>query len=78
MGDSKLANLQFELLKIFAINLPEKQLLEIKDMLGRYFAQRATEEMDKLWEEKGWSAATMEEWANEHWRKPSTDAPATY
>lgn len=65
----KLTNVQLELLKLFPYNLPDKQLAEIKEMLAQYFAKSATEEMDKLWDEKGWNAETMEEWAKEHLRK---------
>ena len=65
----KLTNVQIELLKLFQYNLPEKQLLEIKNMLAKYFSESATEEMDKLWDEKGWDDDTMNNWANEHLRK---------
>jgi len=62
----KLSNLQLELLKIFSTNLPDEQLLEIKEILANYFAEKATDEMDRLWDEKGWSNETMEEWLQEH------------
>jgi len=65
----KLTNVQLELLKLFPYNLPEKQLIEIKDILAKYFAQSATKEMDRLWEENNWDAETMENWAKEHLRK---------
>ncbi len=65
----KLTNVQLELLKLFQYNLPEKQLVEIKNILAKYFAKSATDEMDKLWDENGWTNETMEEWANEHLRK---------
>ena len=65
----KLTNVQIELLKLFQYNLPEKQLQEIKNMLAKYFADSATEGMDKLWEDNGWDNNTMNDWANEHLRK---------
>jgi hypothetical protein len=65
----KLTNVQIELLKLFRYNLPEKQLTEIKNMLAKYFANSAGDEMDKLWDEKGWDNNTMNDWANEHLRK---------
>ncbi|WP_295800811.1 hypothetical protein [Mucilaginibacter sp.] len=65
----KLTNVQLELLKLFQYNLPEKQLVEIKNILAKYFAKSATDEMDKLWDENGWTNETMEEWAKEHLRK---------
>ncbi len=57
-----LTNLQITLLKIYSFDIEEKQLLEIKDVLSRYFAEKATEEMDRLWEERGWTNDTMNEW----------------
>ena len=65
----KLTNVQIELLKLFQYDLPEKQLVEIKNLLARYFANSATAEMDKLWEENNWSNDMMKEWADEHLRK---------
>jgi hypothetical protein len=65
----KLTNVQIELLKLFQYNLPEKQLAEIRNLLAKYFAQSAAEEMDKLWDENGWDNNTMNDWANEHLRK---------
>ena len=57
-----LTNLQLELLKIYSFNLGDEQLLEIKDMLSNYFAEKASDEMDKLWDEKGWTNETMDQW----------------
>lgn len=61
---NSLSNLQLELLKLYAFNLPEKQLKDIKKMLANYFAKQVDLEMDKLWEEKGWDEDTVEEWKN--------------
>jgi hypothetical protein len=65
----KLTNVQIELLKLFQYNLPEEQLVEIKNILAKYFAKTATAEMDRLWEENNWDNDLMQEWANEHLRK---------
>jgi hypothetical protein len=48
-------NLQLELLKIYARTVDEKDLLEIKRLLGQYFADKASDLADKLWAEKGLS-----------------------
>jgi hypothetical protein len=68
---NRLTNLQLELLKLFKYNLNQKQLLEVKDLLAKYFADKATREMDKLWEEKGLTDETMDSWLNEHMRTPA-------
>ena len=57
-----LTNLQLELLKLYSFNLPDEQLIEIKRLLANFFADKASDEMDKLWEEKGWTNDTMDEW----------------
>lgn len=67
---TKLSNLQLELLKIFSRNISDEQLLEIKSILSAYFAEKATTEMDRLWDEKGWTHETMTQWLKEHMRTP--------
>ena len=49
----KLTNLQIELIKLFEYQVEDRQLLEIKDLLARYFADEATKAMDNLWQENG-------------------------
>lgn len=63
-----LTNLQTELLKVFSFNLQEEQLLEIKELLTKYFANKVTEEMDKLFEENNWGEEQIEKWSKEHMR----------
>lgn len=64
-----LTNLQLELLKVFQYELPDNQLLEIKTLLSAYFANKATSEMDKLWDEKNWNQETMKNWLDTDLRK---------
>ena len=64
----KLTTLQLELVKLFSYKVAENQVLEIKQLLSTDFANKATEEMNKLWEENNWSEETMKEWSNEHLR----------
>ena len=64
----RLSNLQLELLKLFQYNISDAQILEIRDLLAKYFAQKATEEMDALWEANNWDEKTMETWGKEHMR----------
>jgi hypothetical protein len=71
VAQNKLTNLQHELLKMFQYNLSETQLIEIRQLLSSYFAEKATAEMDKLWEQNKWDNNTMEEWAVRHTRTSS-------
>lgn len=62
LANQQLSNVQIELLKLYSRNVPDAQLLEIKKLLANYFAGKASDEMDKLWEEKGWTNEKMDEW----------------
>jgi hypothetical protein len=69
----KLSNLQLELIKVFSLQLNDIQLYEIRDLLAKYFAEKATDEMDKLWNDNNWSNNKMDAWANEHMRTQTKD-----
>jgi len=69
----KLSNLQLELIKVFSYQLNDIQLFEIRDILTKYFADKATQEMDDLWIENKWNSNTMDDWAEEHLRTPYKD-----
>jgi hypothetical protein len=68
---TKLSNLQIELLKIYEDGVEEQDLLAIKKVLAQFFAEKATQRMDELWSERGWTADTMQEWLDTHQRSPS-------
>jgi len=60
--DKPLTNLQLELLRLFSLELSDEELRDVRRLLAQYFAERATEEMDRLWEEQGWTKETIQEW----------------
>lgn len=70
MQAQKLTSLQLELLKLFSYPINNQQLSEIKDILAEYFANQATQEMDKLWEANEWTDDTMDEWLDERLKTP--------
>lgn len=43
-----LSNMQMELLKLYATNISDADLLEIKRYLARFFMNKAVEEADKI------------------------------
>lgn len=63
-----LSNLQLELLKLYAHNIDEQDLLAIRQLIGLYFAEKASEAMDAFIEEKELSTIDIANWAYEHWR----------
>jgi hypothetical protein len=62
------SNLQLELLKLYANGVSDKQLIEIKSILGRYFAQKATEGIDRIVKAKGLTKDDIIEKSKEHHR----------
>lgn len=69
-ASNKLSNIQLELLKTFGRDIPDEQLLEIKQLLAEYFAQKATEAMDAVWKDKNFDENTIQEWKSTHMRTP--------
>lgn len=67
-----LTNLQLELLKLYASDVPEQQLYDIKLLIGNYFAEQATQAMDIFWDENALSAEDMEQWAYGHERRKNS------
>ena len=61
-----LSNLQLELLRLYGNDVSDETLREVKSVLAKYFADKATEEMDKVWEEKNLTEQDMINWTNEH------------
>jgi hypothetical protein len=68
---SKLSNLQIELLKLYANDISENSLLEIKQMLAKYFADRTSDLMDQFCAANNISEQDMMDWANGHDRAQS-------
>lgn len=62
------SNIQVELLKLYANDVPDEQLLEIKLLLGKYFAAKATTLMDTFIESKELTANDLTNWTYEHHR----------
>jgi len=61
-----LSNVQMELIKLYSTNLNDNELLELKNILMQHFSRKAINEADSLWEKKGMSAQTMDDWLNEN------------
>lgn len=69
---TRLSNLQSELLKLYAYNVSDDQLRDIRKMLADYFAGKIDAEMDQLWESNAWNEQTIESWKSEHMRSKSS------
>ena len=59
-----LNNVQLELMKLFSTNLSDHELLELRDLLSNFYADKAIKKADTIWEEKGLSDQDMEKLLN--------------
>lgn len=55
LAATKLNPVQLHLLELFSKNMTERELLEIKDLLVKYYQQKIDEELDEIWEARGYS-----------------------
>lgn len=60
-----LTNVQMELLKVFATQVSDADLLELKKMIAKFLLEKARNRADQIWEERGYDEGTVEQWLNE-------------
>ena len=53
-------NVQLELLKVFSHQVEDTALLELRQMLAQFFAQRVIAAADTAWDENGWTDADVD------------------
>ena len=61
---------QLEMLELASRVSSEVEMQDIRRMLGQYFAKRAEDAIDRLWDEGVLNDNVMEEWKSEHMRTP--------
>jgi hypothetical protein len=71
-----LSNIQQELLKLYSSDIGEADLLHIKRYLANYFADKSIQEADKIWDEKGYTNDTMNQWLKEDAKTKENRVPA--
>lgn len=64
-------NVQLELLKVFSHQLPEKDLIDLKQTLAVFFSKKLIFQADKAWEEKNWNNDFVDEMLRTKLRKSS-------
>ena len=63
-----MTNAQLELLKLFSRDVPEEDLIELKQLIVNYLAEKLGQKADEIWEEKGWTNEDMKRMSREHIR----------
>ena len=61
---------QLELMNALNSISSEAELNEFKDLVARYFAEKAQKAIDALWDEGVINEETIEQWGDEHMRTP--------
>ncbi len=64
---------QLSILRLLARINTLEEVNELKQIISNYYAQKATEEMDRLWDEGKWSKEQNETILKEHLRTPYRD-----
>lgn len=64
-----LSNVQLEILKAFSHQLDQQEILEFREIIAQYFAKRAIQAANKVWDEKGWTDETVERLLHTRMRK---------
>jgi len=59
---------QLHILQMFKYTRTKKSLDELKNILSKYYVQKADKEMDKIWEEKKLTQSKLKAMGDEHRR----------
>lgn len=59
------SNFQIELLKLFATDLSEEDLQELREQLAQFYARKSVGKANEAWQEKGLTQEEMNEWLEE-------------
>lgn len=70
ISNAQLNNAQLEILKLFADNLSPAELADLKKILLAYKLRRVVDLADRIWDERGWSQETMNQFLKTHMRTP--------
>ena len=60
-----LTNVQLELLKLYATNLSEEDINELRDTLANFYAKKSIRLANQIWDEKGLTNEDMDAWLDE-------------
>lgn len=61
---------QLEMLNIMADVRTEEELQELKHLISEYYARRADQQMEKLWQSGAWNEQTLKDLEKAHHRTP--------
>ena len=59
------SNIQQELLKMYTHQISDEDLLNIKEIIGQYFAKRLSSMADETWQKNNWTQQDMDDILND-------------
>ena len=62
---TKFTSLQLELLNLYAVNPAEHDLLEIKNILAKYFMRKAINQIADIEAQRGTTNEDLDKWLND-------------
>ena len=57
-----LSNVQLELMKLYSTNLTDSEIVELRDVLAKFYAEKSVSDANKIWDQKGLTDADMDSW----------------
>lgn len=61
---SPFTNAQLEILKVLG-KTSDADLIELKDLISNFYAKKAMDMADKIWDERGYTQEDMDKWLHE-------------
>ena len=65
LPNQRLSNVQIELLKLYATDLSEEDLQELRQQLAQFYARKSVQKANEAWQEKGLTQEDMDKWLEE-------------
>lgn len=59
---------QLEILKVLARPMSEEEIMELKRLIVRFFAQKLVQQANKTWDQNGWTATDTQHLSERHLR----------
>ena len=59
-----LTNVQMELLKLFSTNMSDEEVIELKDVIAKFYAEKSIALANDIWDKRGLTNDDMDKWLN--------------
>ncbi|QJD81121.1 hypothetical protein [Spirosoma rhododendri] len=60
-----LTNVQAELLKVFSRQIPDEDLMELRQVMAKFLLQKSRQRADVIWQDKGYDNGLMNQLLSE-------------